>query len=64
MLKIIPKDGLKVINPDTLKQVPKEGIVIPKLTTFWRNRQNDKDVTIEDLKKSKKVSSKTTEEKK
>ena len=64
MIKITPKDGLKVINPDTLKQVPKDGIVIPKMTTFWNNRLKDKDITIEDLKKVKKVASNKTEEKK
>jgi len=53
MIKIIPKEGLKVINPDTMKRVPKDGIVIPKITTYWKNRKNDKDITIEDLSKKK-----------
>ncbi len=53
MIKIIPKDGLKVMNPDTMKRVPKDGIVIPKITTYWKNRKNDKDITIEDLSKKK-----------
>ena len=53
MIRIIPKEGLKVINPDTMKRVPKDGIVIPKKTTYWKNRENDKDITIEDLSKKK-----------
>jgi len=53
MIRIIPKEGLKVINPDTMKRVPKDGIVIPKITTYWKNRKNDKDITIEDLSKKK-----------
>ncbi len=53
MYRIIPKDGLKVINPDTMKRVPKEGIVIKEMNTFWNRRLNDKDITIEDLSKKK-----------
>lgn len=66
MIKIIPKDGLKVINPVTMKRVPKEGIVIKKMNTFWKRRLNDKDITIEDLskKKSPKQVSQKVEEKK
>jgi hypothetical protein len=66
MIKIIPKEGLKVINPDTMKRVPKYGIVIPKITTYWKNRLKDKDITIEDLskKKSSNQVSKKIEEKK
>ena len=66
MIRIIPKDGLKVINPDTMKKVPKEGIVIPKMNTFWKRREKDKDITIEDLskKKSSKAISKNKEENK
>jgi hypothetical protein len=56
MFKIIPKNGLKVINPDTMKRVPKDGTIIREVTTYWKNRKNDKDITIEDL--SKKRSSK------
>ena len=63
MIKIIPKDGLKVMNPDTMKRVPKDGIVIPKITTYWKNRKNDKDITIEDLSK-KKSSTQISKEKK
>ena len=67
MYRIIPKhDDKKVINPDTMKRVPKEGIVIPKKTTYWKNRETDKDITIEDLSKKqsqKKISQKDEEKK-
>ncbi len=63
MIKIIPKEGLKVINPDTMKRVPKDGIVIKKMDTFWKRRLNDKDITIEDLSK-KKSSTQISKEKK
>lgn len=66
MIKIIPKDNLKVINPATLKRVPKEGIVIKEMNTFWKRRLNDKDITIEDLSKKKssnQVSNKKEEKK-
>lgn len=64
MLRIIPKEGLKVISPDTLKRVPKEGIVIRKMNTFWNRRLNDGDIKAEDLskKKNSKQVSKTKEE--
>ncbi len=63
MIRVIPKEGLKVINPDTMKRVPKEGIVIPKMNTYWNRRLKDKDITIKDLKKSKKDVSKKQENK-
>ncbi|MHA1193236.1 MAG: DUF2635 domain-containing protein [Promethearchaeota archaeon] len=67
MYRIIPNDeNKKVINPDTHKRVPKEGIVIPKITTYWKRRKEDGDITIENLskKKSHVVASKKIEEKK
>jgi len=67
MYRIIPKhEDKKVINPDTHKRVPKEGIVIQKVTTYWARRKNDGDITIENLSKNKShaVSSKKIEEKK
>ena len=39
MIRIIPKEGLKVINPDTMKKVPKDGIVIKEMNTFWKRRR-------------------------
>ena len=63
MYRIIPKDGLKVINPETLKRVPKEGIVIPKLNTYWNRREQDKDITVEKIGKKAKVTSKKEENK-
>jgi hypothetical protein len=65
MYRIIPKhEDRKVINPDTMKRVPKEGIVIPKITTYWKRRKDDKDVTIEDLSKKKKNQKASREEEK
>ena len=67
MYRIIPIDEKKkVINPETGKRVTKGGIVIPKITTYWKNRKKDKDITIEDLskKKSSKAVSKKNEENK
>lgn len=55
MIKITPKDGLKVINPDTMKRVPRDGTVIPKMTTYWNNRKKDGDISIEDLSKKKTI---------
>lgn len=65
MHKVIPKDeNKKVVNPETLKRVSKDGVVIPKVTTYWKNRENDGDVKIEDLsKKSKRSTSKKEETK-
>jgi len=53
MFRITPKENLKVINPDTMKRVSKDGIVVQNVTSFWTNRLNDGDVTIEDLSKMK-----------
>ncbi len=63
MIRIIPKKGLKVINPDTLKRVPKEGIVIPKLNTYWKRREQDKDITAVKIGIKTKVASKKEENK-
>lgn len=54
MLRIIPKDGLKVMNPDTLRRVPKDGIVIRNMNTYWNRRLKDGDIKVEDLSKKKK----------
>ena len=53
MFKITPKEGLKVMNPATMRGVPTDGIVITDITTYWDNRLKDGDVTIEDLSKVK-----------
>lgn len=53
MFRITPKEGLKVINPDTMKRVSQNGIVVQSVTSFWTNRLNDGDVIIEDLSKKK-----------
>ena len=49
MIRITPKEGLKVINPETLKRLPKDGIVIRKMDTFWKRREKDGDITVEKL---------------
>ncbi len=61
MFRIVPKIGLKIINPDTMKKVSEDGVIVQKITTFWTNRLKDGDITIEDLKKTKKVISKKEE---
>ena len=58
MFKITPKQGLKVINPETMKRVSRDGIVVQSVTSFWTNRLNDGDVIIEDLSKTKTSSKK------
>jgi len=46
MIRIIPKKDLKVMNPSTNKRVPDEGVVISKITTYWKRREDDGDITI------------------
>lgn len=54
MIKIIPKTGLKVIDPSTRKALPNGGTVIRALDTYWTARLADGDIKTEDLKTSKK----------
>lgn len=55
MFTIKPKrKDKKVINPDTLRRLPESGIMVQRVTTFWKNRKEDGDVTIEDSKKTSK----------
>lgn len=58
MYKITPKKGLKVINPATMKRVAEDGIVVPKIDTYWNRRKEDGDISIIDLSK-KRTSTKT-----
>ncbi len=46
MYRIKPKKGLKVINPVTNRGISGDGIVVPKITTYWKNRKSDGDVVI------------------
>jgi len=46
MYRIKPKKGLKVINPETLRGISSDGIVVPKITSYWKNRKSDGDVDI------------------
>ena len=55
MIKVIPKDGKVIIDPESGKRIPKDGKVLKNLNSFWKNRQSDGDITIKDMsKKSKK----------
>ena len=53
MIRIKPKKGLKVINPETMKRILEDGIVVPKMTTHWNNRLKDGDITVENITKKK-----------
>ncbi len=55
MYKIIPLDkDKKVMDFETLKRIPTEGIIVRNVSTYWRNRKTDGDVSIEEVKKDKK----------
>ena len=63
MIRITPKHkDKKVIDPSTSKKVPMEGIVISKITTYWKRRKDDDDVTITKVVAAKSI--KKVEEKK
>lgn len=54
MIKIIPLDPTKkVIDHKTLKRLPAEGIFIPKLDTYWKNRIKDGDIKVEEISSKK-----------
>ncbi len=55
MIRIIPQNGLKVINPETMKALPMGGAVIRELNTYWNARLVDGDIKVEDLKNPIKV---------
>lgn len=42
---IVPKQGLKVRDPETKRIIPENGVKIPALTDYWVRRINDGDVT-------------------
>lgn len=54
------KEDLKVMNPSTMGRLPEQGIVEQRVTTYWKRRKKDGDVTIEDMSKKpqKKASTK------
>jgi len=54
MYKIIPKEGTVTIDPVSLKRLPKDGKIFKSLTTFWKNRLKDGDISIEDMSKKEK----------
>ena len=50
MFKITPtKNDSVTINPENGKRLNKDGKIFKNLTTFWKNRQRDGDVTIIDM---------------
>ena len=50
MYKITPiKIDSVTIDPENGKRLNKDGKIFKSLTTFWRNRQRDGDVTIIDM---------------
>lgn len=42
---LIPKPGLRMRDPQSLQLLPEEGAELP-LTSYWRRRINDGDVSI------------------
>lgn len=44
----------KVIDPNTLKQLPENGICVQKVSQYWKNRKNDGDVTITEIRNKNK----------
>ena len=57
-----PKDGLKIVKPETGLELKKEGEKIKVMTTFWRRRLADGDVV--EMSKSQPSSMPKKEEKK
>lgn len=51
---LIPKPGLVVRDPETLQVLPEEGDTVV-LTSYWRRRISDGDVTIRAPAKTKPV---------
>ena len=52
MIKVVPvhKDK-KVIDPETMKKLPMEGVYIRMVSPYWKNRVLDGDVEILDTSK-------------
>lgn len=57
LVHIKPKDGKRVLDPLTMKPLPKEGLKLD-FSPHWKRRENDGDVTITAL-----VSNKTSKQK-
>ena len=56
LTELAKKEKRKVVNPETMKRIGDDGVLIQKVDSYWKNRINDKDVEV--FKKEKKVSSK------
>ncbi len=54
MIRITPLNGLKVINPLTMKPLLKDGIVVVKMSTHWNNRLKDGDIKVTKITTPKK----------
>ena len=55
MFLIKPKHAdKKVMNPDPLGRLAESGIIVKKVSTYWKRRLADNDVIIEDMKKTSK----------
>lgn len=59
MIKLIltekaKKENKKVLDPKTLKRIPKDGVFVQKVDSYWTNRIKDGDVMIQEKKASKK----------
>ena len=66
MTRVIPSKGKKVINPENLKTVPKEGIVVREsgiYWTHWKKQEKEGGVKFEKIT-HKKSSKKQNEESK
>ena len=55
MFKIVPKKDTVTINPESGKRLPADGKIFKVVTTFWKRREKDGDVTIEDMSKKETV---------
>lgn len=48
MIRIVPRNGMVVIDPTTRRPLPPEGIEVLELDSYWIRRQNDGDVVATD----------------
>ena len=46
IFKVVPKKGQKVYSPENMKVLSEDGILIRKVTQYWKNQEDNGDVTI------------------
>lgn len=46
MLRVKPREGIKIRHPVTRQHIPADGIVLRELDTYWERRRMDGDVTV------------------